>query len=71
MTEVEKFESVNGKDMYALKDFSVFVKHDKYRMAYAEFDVYIGLSDNILNKEIEITPEELQSCFSKRYPVRI
>ena len=69
MTEVEKFESINGKDLYALKDFSVFVKYDKYRMAYAGSDVYIGLSDNILNKKIEITPEELQSCFSESNPV--
>lgn len=64
LTENDKREKVTNKKLYAVTDFSLFKKGEAYFIEYLNDDTYRGLSDNILNETIKITPFELYYYFS-------
>lgn len=63
MDEKEKTEFVSGKFLVCLTDFGDFKKDEHYWLEYVGNNMYVGRSDNILNKRFNISESELQKLF--------
>ena len=59
MTEQEKHDYVSGRFLTCMVENDFFIKCEKYWFEYIGNNVYIGRSDNILNKKYVIMPKEL------------
>lgn len=66
MTEKEKKERVGNGFLTCMESFSIFEKGKSYWLEYHGKDNYYGRSDNILNKKVHITPDELLDKFARR-----
>ena len=66
LSEKDKRDFVSGKFLVCMKSFSIFEKGKSYWLEYIGNDTYCGRSDNILNKRIRITPDELMDNFGER-----
>ena len=62
-TENEKYEYVSGKFIRCVNSFNGFSKGETYWLEYINDDIYVGRSDNILNKKFHITPKQLFQNF--------
>ena len=56
MTEKEKYNKFSGRFVTCIYSFSVFECGKTYWLEYIGNNLYIGRSDNILNKTIRIEP---------------
>jgi hypothetical protein len=61
--ENEKYEYVSGKFIRCVNPFNEFSKGETYWLEYTNDDIYVGRSDNILNKKFHITPKQLFQNF--------
>jgi len=66
LSEKDKSRYVSGKFLVCIKGFPPFEKGRSYWLEYVGHDTYCGRSDNILNKKIRITPDELMDNFGER-----
>jgi len=62
--EKEKNDFVSGNFIQCRKSFNEFKEGESYWFEYIGDDIYIGRSDNILNKKFHITPRQLFKLFS-------
>lgn len=65
--EAEKTDFVSGQYVQCRKSFDGFKENESYWFEYIGDDVYIGRSDNILNKKFHITPRQLYRLFSQQH----
>ena len=65
--EAEKTDFVSGQYVQCRKSFDGFKENESYWFEYIGDDVYIGRSDNILNKKFHITPRQLFTLFSQQH----
>ena len=65
--ESEKTDFVSGQYVQCRKSFDGFKENESYWFEYIGDDVYIGRSDNILNKKFHITPRQLYRLFSQQH----
>ena len=65
--EAEKTDFVSGQYIQCRKSFDGFKENESYWFEYIGDDVYIGRSDNILNKKFHITPRQLYRLFSQQH----
>ena len=65
--EAEKTVFVSGQYVQCRNSFDGFKENESYWFEYIGDDVYIGRSDNILNKKFHITPRQLFTLFSQQH----
>lgn len=65
--EKEKDDFVSGNFIYCHKSFDEFKEGVSYWLEYIGDDIYIGRSDNILNKKFHIIPRQLFNLFSLQH----
>lgn len=61
--ENEKYEYVSGKFIRCVNSFNGFSKGETYWLEYTNDDIYVGRSDNILDKKFHITPKQIFQNF--------
>ena len=65
--EKEKSDFVNGQFIQCRKSFNEFKENESYLFEYIGDDTYIGKSDNVLDEEFYITPQQLFTLFTHEH----
>jgi hypothetical protein len=65
--EKEKSDFVNGQFIQCRRSFNEFKEDESYLFEYIGDDTYIGKSDNVLDEEFYITPQQLFTLFTHQH----
>ena len=65
--EKEKSDFVNGQFIQCRRSFNEFKEDESYLLEYIGDDTYIGKSDNVLDEEFYITPQQLFTLFTHQH----
>ena len=65
--EKEKSDFVSGQFIQCRRSFNEFKEDESYLLEYIGDDTYIGKSDNVLDEEFYITPQQLFTLFTHQH----